>query len=95
MKIPKQLNISGYNYDIIMVNNRTKGDGNDAPASCSSKYQKIWVDKEQHQDQQESGLIHEIIEAIDYHYALHLEHDKIMTLEAALYQALKDNKLLK
>ena len=43
---------------------------------------------------QETTLIHEIIEAINYLFELNLEHNKIQTLEAALYQILKDNKMI-
>ena len=43
---------------------------------------------------QETTLIHEIIEALNYHLELNLEHNKITSLESGLYQVLKDNKLL-
>lgn len=39
----------------------------------------------------QSTLLHEIIEAIDYHLALELPHHQIMILETALYQVLVDN----
>lgn len=41
--------------------------------------------------QRESTILHEIIEAISYHLELGLSHAVIMSLEASLYQVLTDN----
>lgn len=40
---------------------------------------------------QQKTLLHEIIEAINYQYELHLEHNKISVLETAIFAILKDN----
>lgn len=40
-----------------------------------------------------SVLLHEIIEQINYHYEIGLEHKQITLLESTLYQVLKDNNL--
>ena len=54
----------------------------------------IYLEKEAPKDLQESTLIHEIIEAINWELELNLEHNKITALESGLYQVLKDNKLI-
>lgn len=38
-----------------------------------------------------SALLHEILEALNYHLELKLEHRAIMSLEAGLYQVLVEN----
>jgi hypothetical protein len=38
----------------------------------------------------ESAILHEIIEALNYHLELGLEHRTIMSLESGLYQVLTD-----
>ena len=38
-----------------------------------------------------SALLHEILEALSYHLGLKLEHNIIMSLEAALFQVLMAN----
>jgi len=45
------------------------------------------------EDMRDSTLLHEIIEALNYHLELKLEHNQITSLEAGLYQTLKDNNL--
>jgi len=40
---------------------------------------------------QESALLHEIIEQINSQFELHLEHPAISILEVALYQVIQDN----
>lgn len=94
MKIPSKIKIGGYNYSVIK-SDRQRSNGSEAPASVFTRHQKIFLDIDQHPEQQFSSLLHEIIEAIDYHYELKLEHKTIMTLETALYQVLKENNLIK
>ena len=94
MKIPKKLNILGHTYT-IEFRDRDKNDGASNPASCNIMEGKIWIDTRQSQDSKEAGLLHEIIEVINYLQALKLEHNKISLLETGLYQVFKDNDLLK
>lgn len=46
-----------------------------------------------HPEQTTSTLFHEIIEIINDTYDLNLTHQTIQTIEASLFQVLKDNKL--
>ena len=95
MRLPSTLKIAGYQYNVVYEVHRSRDRGVNNPASCNSRAQTIWIDSDQHREGQESSLIHEIIEALDYHYELKLDHQTIATLETALYQVLRDNKLLK
>lgn len=95
MNIPKKIKIAGYEYDVIVEENRASERGANSPASIVMTHQKMWIDGSQSKEQQESCLIHEVIEAINYHYELELPHRSITVLETAIYQVLKDNNLLK
>ncbi len=95
MRIPDKIKIGAYDYEIKMVDDLHKTNGNGNPATITSKHQIIWIDTTQHIQEQESSLIHEILEAIDYHYAIKLDHDKLSVLETALYQVFKDNGMFR
>ena len=62
----------------------------DIGQSCGSS---LWisVDPTLKASMQESTLIHEIIEQLNYHLEMKLEHPIISQLEASLYQVMKDN----
>jgi hypothetical protein len=38
-----------------------------------------------------STILHEIIEALNFHLALNLQHEQIVTLESGLFSTLTDN----
>ena len=94
MKIPKKIKIGGHIYKVIL-RARAKEDGVGSCGTCDSQYGKMWIESSWIRSQQESTLIHEIIEAINWNYKLELEEGQIQGLEAGLYQTLKDNRLLK
>lgn len=95
MKIPNKIKILGYDYEVVFRESRLKEDGSEHSGTHCARVQKIWIDKEQTQQQQESTFIHEILEAISYSLELNMPHNVISSLESALYQTLKDNNLLK
>ena len=94
MKIPKKLKIGGHNYAIIQ-NNTQKTNADSRLGTADIYKNKIWVDTAQSQTQQESTLLHEIIEVINEVNLLKLSEESIRVLEGWLYQVLKDNNLLK
>lgn len=56
------------------------------------KKQEIKIDADMNKQQQNTTLLHEIIEVIDSALQLNLDHDKQLSkLEVGLYQVLKDN----
>ena len=94
MKIPSKIKISGIWFTILFrdtaKDEQVENHGYSDFSNC-----KIVIDSRLHQQEQESTLIHEIIEVINYRNELGMEHKQIMTLENNLYQVLKDNNLLK
>jgi hypothetical protein len=82
------MKILGYDYEIDLTkNNEEIG----ASGRMHSVKQLIQIASNNTQQQAESTLLHEIIESLNYHLDLTLEHNKIMSLEAGLYQTLTDN----
>jgi len=59
--------------------------------TCRTQALEIEIDDAIPVSAQEEALVHEIIEAINYHYELELEHNKITVLGAALHQVLAEN----
>jgi hypothetical protein len=91
MTIPKKIKISGYEYKVIECKNDAR-DENRNGWHNSSTYE-IGIDPDLPEQVKSSTFLHEIIEAINCHNELGLEHNKVMILENCLYQVLKDNKL--
>jgi len=83
------MKIAGYNYKIIYSDDLLATSG--LMGEFDKTKGEITIDTHLTDEQKKSTLLHEIIEAINYHFDLNLEHNKIMTLETALYQVLKDN----
>ena len=83
------LTLLGYKYKLDMSRPLSDMNGNVGFCNFDRKYLQIANDLEK--DQQESIFIHEIIEAINYHLELNLEHPQIMGLEVGLHQVLSDN----
>ena len=82
------LKIMGYQYTIT-----TPGDTDSIGGcgTCDSKMQKIQVASNLAPEQKQSTILHESMEALNYHLQLGLKHETIMRLEAALFQVLGDN----
>ena len=76
MKIPKQVKIGGHYYQVIF-RDRVKEDGKDAPASVDNKYNRIWIDNQWAESQQETSFLHEIIEAISWLWKLNFTEEQI------------------
>lgn len=92
MKIPKQIKIGSHYYKVLLKNISDKESSNYS-GYCKPTDNIIVVNDTLPKSQQDSTLLHEIIEAINFAYELKLEHSQIMTLETSLYQVLHDNKL--
>lgn len=79
------MKILGYNYALVTDTDM------EALGSMHSRSQRLKLATDMHPDQQLSTLLHEIIEALNYHLDLGIQHQTIMALEAGLYQVLADN----
>jgi hypothetical protein len=89
MNIPNQIKLAGYNYTIEMVRHLARD--RDSAGESSWNGQKISIDESLSQTCKEAVLIHEVIEQINVLYDLNLEHEKIVVLETALHQFIRDN----
>jgi len=87
--IPERVKIGGHIYN-CKVNDKITRDTGRLGNSCGNALE-IKIDSTIPQQNQQSTLLHEILEQINYRYELDLEHDKITILETALYQVMQDN----
>lgn len=79
-------------YDTAVKYSPTLEDGgSEKVGRWLSAKQTIILDPNCCQQAQESTLLHEIIEALDYYLELELDHRVITSLEAGLYSVLTDN----
>jgi hypothetical protein len=63
----------------------------EAAAKCDPHSQQIIIARDLSQSMRDSALIHEVLEAFNYHLELGIEHPAIARLEAGLYQFFSDN----
>ena len=89
----KKLKILGHNYTI--EHDPDMALDHDACGQLFSRHTLIKISSVHERSRQEESLFHEIIEALNYHLDLSLEHHKITQLGEGMYQVLKDNGLLK
>jgi hypothetical protein len=86
----KKLKILGYDYSLRATPPIDSGGMEQAGRLIIGK-QLMYYDPTQNQQSQESAILYEIIEALNYHLETSLPHQTIMSLEAGLYQALTSN----
>lgn len=82
------MKILGYVYEIELGSDT---DRMGAYGRCMHGQQVIQVANDLKREQEDSTILHEIIEALKYHLGIKLEHGHVMALEAGLYQALTEN----
>ena len=87
------IKVLGYNYSILQANT-LEGIPSDSFGGCDFAKGVIYCSKNLPGNLQESTLIHEILEALNYHLELGLKHRQITALEAGLYQVLKENGII-
>lgn len=82
------IKILGYNYKIrcVLPTDHLEGFGRQ-----DAKRQVFQLANNLHSEQLVSTILHEILEALNYHLELKIDHNKLMALEAGLYQVLSDN----
>ena len=85
----KQLNILGYKYRLDTSKSLSEMDGKVGLCDLDNKV--LTIANNVDSDMIDSTLLHEIVEAINYHLELGLEHRQIMGLEVGLHQSLSDN----
>ena len=91
MGFPKKIRILGRNYPVKV--HHEKESGNDNLGSHWGKYTKIYINSQVDQQEKESCLVHEILEAINQLEDIGLKHHQIKRLETGIYQVFKENDL--
>lgn len=86
--IPEKLKINGKEFNIKPIEGVSTDAGN-----CDTDNLIIRINPALPRQQQESTLLHEIVEALNIFYELNLKHDIIVRLENGLYQVFHDNEL--
>ena len=82
------MKILGYDYLITFCSDKML----DVPAGrVHAGLQRIILAEGDHPQQSESTLLHEIIEALDFHLEIGLDERQIKAIEAGLYQCLTEN----
>jgi len=84
------MKILGYDYTVSYLPGVKEG-GADASGFCTVEKQTIKVSRDQVQQCMESTILHEIIELLNRHLSLGLEHPIMERLEAGLYTVFRDN----
>lgn len=93
MQMPETLKIGGHIYQVIQKHNCKTDEGSICCGRHSGAEEIIEINPDYPEGTQESTLIHEILEAINWSSEIGLEHRQISALETGLYQVLKDNCL--
>jgi hypothetical protein len=83
------MKILGHEYSIEYIPNL--GDRADAAGICDSDKLEILIDATAPESRQQEAMLHEAIEAINYHAELKLKHNVISLLSECLFQVFKDN----
>jgi hypothetical protein len=86
----KTIRILGHPYTVEYVDDWQDPLG---CAKCESQLLQIKIDGSMPESRIEEALLHEIIEAINYHLEIELEHNKLTAISEVLYGVIKDNKL--
>ena len=84
----KILNVLGYKYALKSV---LPTDTLDAHGRFIPRTQEIHIADDLSKEEKVSVILHELLEGINYHLELELEHKAITCLETALYQVLTSN----
>ena len=82
------MNILGYEYRVVSYET---ADDSGSYGRFHSKTQKLQIANDLCVEQKISTVLHEILEAVNYHLEIQLTHQNIMSLETALYQVMKEN----
>ena len=88
----KSLNILSHPYKL--EHNAVLARDHDALGVSCGNGNYIYIDPSTPKSTQDSTLIHEIIEQLNFQLNINLEHHQICLLETGLYQVLTDNKMI-
>lgn len=93
MKIPKQVKIGGFIFEVHILSEwpgRTVGGHDGEIFKTKEEGHRIYIGAELTEQAQEATLIHEMLHAMN----TTMDHEFLDSLAEQIYQALHDNKLL-
>ena len=89
----KNIRILGHTYKIMPQDNLFQDTG--TPALINKRTQIISYDPTLNKSSTEESILHEVIEALNFHLGMNLEHDKqLIPLSEGIYATLKGAKWL-
>jgi len=91
MEIPKVVKIVGHEYEVVMTPRLFASDA--TSGVCDTARHTITLDENFAESHVAETLLHEIIEGLNYHLELELDHRILSALSEGLFQVLRDNKL--
>jgi hypothetical protein len=84
------IKILGYKY-VIKTAPPVEEGGMAEAGKANMGRQLILIDPTNTSQQIQSTVLHEAIEALNYHFDMNLNHNIIMQLEAGIFQVIQDN----
>lgn len=87
----KQLNILGYRYSLDMSKGMEEMNGN--VGFCHFDKAQLDVANDLPDDMRNSTILHEIMEAINYHMEVGMTEAQVKQMEVGLHQVLNDNNV--
>ena len=103
INVPDSIKILGLNYKVLVTDDFVnvikphlleEDKDKEFFGYFVSECMTIFLDGKVSRQMLESTLIHEIIEVINSHLCMNIEHDNIERLECGLYQVLTENSLI-
>jgi len=92
MEIPGRIVVSGLEFEV--VEEETGNNSRYGQTDLKKNKISIWnIDGDCPESQQASTFMHEIIEAIDFHHSIGLDHDKLTVLSQVLFGVIRGNRL--
>lgn len=85
----KKIRILGFDYTISVEKNTEAVEGR--MGLTDFERQIIYINEELTPEMQVSTLLHEILEALNFHFELGLKHKQISCIEAGFFSTLSDN----
>ncbi len=86
--IPARVKIGPHIYTVRMDNGITSRENF---GEMYARILELVIDQHMHISRKESTFLHEVLEAVDFHWKVGLKHNQIELLEMALYQFIQDN----
>lgn len=88
----KKIKILGHDYEVRHEKDLSRDRGSNGECRCNATH--IAIDPSLPRSMQEKVLVHEVVEALNYHLELRLEHPQISAISEGIYSVLSRNGML-